>query len=112
MHYIEQVIMAMKKKKKEIKTKPDKVRNALVLVDYSAVKKTLKESVQNYLAALGKSLIDISKADLLEIQKVIENFKAQLVKEEDTIEEIKNLLETIAKIRNSSMDMELKIAEV
>jgi len=48
---------------------------------------------------------------LLAIHKEIEAYNAQLNKEADSIEEIKLLLETIAKIRNTSMDMELKINE-
>jgi hypothetical protein len=56
-------------------------------------------------------LTDIAKTDLIEIQKEIDKYNMQLTKEADSIEEIKALLESITRIRNTSMDMELKISE-
>lgn len=109
--YIEHNIMFMKQKKNLIKKKPDKVKMFLILVDYTEVKKSLKDSVKKYLDELGRLLTDIAKGDLVDIQKEIEKFNQHLNKEADSIEEIKFLLETISKIRNTSMDMELKISE-
>jgi len=109
--YIESIIMTMKQQKQVIKKKPDKVKMFLILVDYTEVKKSLKESVNKYLEELGRLLTDIAKTDLIEIQKEIDKYNMQLTKEADSIEEIKALLESITRIRNTSMDMELKISE-
>jgi len=109
--YIESIIMTMNQQKQVIKKKPDKVKMFLILVDYTEVKKSLKESVNKYLEELGRLLTDIAKTDLIEIQKEIDKYNMQLTKEADSIEEIKALLESITRIRNTSMDMELKISE-
>ncbi len=94
-----------------IKKKSDKIKKYFILVDYTQVKQTLKTEVNKFLDDLGKILTELAKSDLLAIQKEIEAYNMQLNKEADSIEEIKLLLETIAKIRNTSMDMELKINE-
>lgn len=109
--YIEHLIMFMKNKKNMIKKKSDKIKKYFILVDYTQVKQTLKTEVNKFLDDLGKILTELAKSDLLAIQKEIEAYNMQLNKEADSIEEIKLLLETIAKIRNTSMDMELKINE-
>ena len=103
--------MYMKTKKNLIKKKSDKIKKYFILVDYTQVKLTLKTEVNKFLDDLGKILTELAKSDLLAIQKEIEAYNTQLNKEASSIEEIKTLLETIAKIRNTSMDMELKINE-
>ncbi len=65
----------------------------------------------DFLKKLGEFLTNLAKTDLARIKEIIREHNEQLNKDMQSIDEIKNLLESIAKIRNKSMDMELKIAE-
>jgi len=60
---------------------------------------------------MGVILTTLAKNDLTSITKEIQKFDEDLQRDHTTIEEIKNLLEVIAKIRKTSMDMELRIGE-
>ena len=60
---------------------------------------------------LGKILADIAKQTLSTIVKEIKTYQDLLQKPMDGIELIKALLNVIAEIKNTSMDMELKIVE-
>lgn len=108
---IEPRIMVMKQTKKMIKKKQSKIRNSLIQVDYTQVKTSLRDTCMDFLKKLGEFLTNLAKTDLAKIKEIIREHNEQLSKDMQSIDEIKNLLESIAKIRNKSMDMELKIAE-
>lgn len=83
----------------------------MIYVDYTHVKASLTETVNEFLKKLGDYLTNLAKNDLAKIKEIIKEFNEQLNRDTSSIDEIKNLLDSIAKIRNKSMDMELKIAE-
>ena len=80
-------------------------------MDYSHVKSSLTDIVLEFLKKLGDYLTNLAKTDLTKIKEIIKEHNEQLSRDMTSIDEIKNLLDTIARIRNKSMDMELKISE-
>lgn len=69
------------------------------------------DKVGEWWNVLGKILADIAKQTLTAIVKEIKTYQDLLQKPMDGIELIKALLNVIAEIKNTSMDMELKIVE-
>lgn len=109
---IEMKILGFKLIRKiDIKRKTDSHQNALVLVDYSDVKRNAIEKVDEWLQLLGKVLSDIAKAALVKIMRKVKDYHESLQKEMTGIDQIKALLNVIADIKNKSMDFELQIVE-
>ena len=99
-------------KRMNIKSKQPQIQNYLVLVDYQKVINGANSQVQLWLDALGKVLQDIAIRDLSAVITETNAYEEKLKGDKETIYTIKNLLNVINDIRKSSMDMELKIAEV
>ena len=107
---IEKRLLILKKlKKQNIKQKPTHYQNSIVNVDYTDVYSNALDKVGEWWNVLGKILADIAKQTLSTIVKEIKNYQDLLQKPMDGIELIKALLNVIAEIKNTSMDMELKI---
>jgi hypothetical protein len=110
--FIERALLSLKKlKKKDIKQKPTHIKNNIVDVDYTDVYSNAMEKLLEWWNALGKILADISQKTLIAIVKEIKTYQELLEKPMDGIELIKALLNVITEIKNTSMDMELKIVE-
>jgi|688.fasta_scaffold536790_2 hypothetical protein len=110
--YIEYRIRLVKQAIKEnIKSRPDTTQNYLVRIDFTEVKSSAREKINEWLVILGKTLTDIAKSTLNNIVKEIGIYHEALQKEMNAIEPIKQLLNVIADIKNKSMDMELRIGE-
>ncbi len=108
--YIEYRIRLVKQAIKEnIKSRPDTTQNYLVRIDFTEVKSSAREKINEWLVILGKTLTDIAKSTLNNIVKEIGIYHEALQKEMNAIEPIKQLLNVIADIKNKSMDMELRI---
>lgn len=76
---IETKILGLKQIRKiDIKRKTDSHQNALVLVDYSDVKRNAIEKCDEWLALLGKVLENIAKSALLKIVKKIKEYHEML----------------------------------
>ena len=109
---IEKRLLILKKlKKQNIKQKPTHYQNSIVNVDYTDVYSNALDKVGEWWNVLGKILADIAKQTLSAIVKEIKTYQDLLQKPMDGIELIKALLNVIAEIKNTSMDMELKIVE-
>jgi len=84
---IETKILGLKQIRKiDIKRKTDSHQNALVLVDYSDVKRNAIEKCDEWLALLGKVLENIAKSALLKIVKKIKEYHEMLQKDPTGIE--------------------------
>jgi hypothetical protein len=67
--------------------------------------------VNDWLNVLGETLIDMSTKDLNAILKDIFEYERHLKTEVHGIDGLKHVLNVISEIKNTSMDMELRIHE-
>lgn len=69
------------------------------------------DKVNEWLNVLGETLIDMSTKDLNYIVKDINEYEKHLKTEVHGIDGLKHVLNIISEIKNTSMDMELRINE-
>lgn len=86
--------------------------NFFVLIDYLEVKSQAFEKVNEWLNALGESLIDISQKELKHTVNDIGEYEKHLKTEVHGIDGLKHVLNIISEIKNTSMDMEFRINEI
>lgn len=107
----EETLLSLKKHHQLIADMPDQNHNFFVLINYKEVKQTAFEKVNEWQNVLGETLIEMSTKDLNAILKDILEYEKHLKTEVHGIEGLKHVLNVISEIKNTSMDMELRIHE-
>jgi dynein heavy chain len=90
---------------------PDHNQIFFVLINYQEVKQQAFDKVSEWLNVLGDTLIDMSTKDLNVIVKDILEYEKHLKTEVHGIDGLKHVLNIISEIKNTSMEMELRINE-
>jgi len=87
-------------------------QNYFVLIDNSEVKQASIDKVDEWLEAFGEILNKMATNELKQIMKETQDYEKALKGEMGDIEQLKDLLNIISKIKNISMDMEFRVIEV
>jgi len=109
---IEKRMFSYKQLIQEFEEQPaERVAN-YVTIDFRPVIETFKNAAREWLDKYGNVLRAMGDRELQAIKKEIEDYREKIRKNPTEIESLKALLNEIAKIRDISMNMEFRIADV
>jgi dynein heavy chain len=83
-----------------------------IKIDFTKVKRTFENQCKDRIVRISQSLIKIVDKDAEDLKQVILKYYNEIRKEEGTRGQVKDTLNTLAKIRDSTEDKEFEIAEL
>jgi len=109
---IEALIANFKKMKNEIEILPNQTTSAFIIVDYTQVKLAAYEKIDEWLQMLSKILNDMAFKEYTFINWEIIDYTNALDDDPSSIDLLKKILNVITEIKDKSMEMEFRIADV
>lgn len=109
---IEALIANFKKMKNEIEILPNQTTSAFIIVDYTQVKLAAYEKIDEWLQMLSKILNDMAFKEYTFINREIIDYTNALDDDPSSIDLLKKILNVITEIKDKSMEMEFRIADV
>ena len=109
---IETHISDYKKIRKDIDSLPSFTTSYFIIIDFNAVKIAAQEKVDEWLSMLSKILTDIAFKEYSFITREILDYTSALEDDPSSIDLLKKILNVITEIKDKSMEMEFRIADV
>lgn len=97
---------------KEFESQDNELNIGFIRVDFSNVKQAYIAQCKEALARIGGALLKICEKQTEEIYRLIFNYNTMIDQEADTLSELKEYLNTLSEIKNSTMDVEFKIQDL
>jgi dynein heavy chain len=97
---------------KEYEDASDQEDVDFIKIDFTKVKKTFENQCKDRIVRIAQSLIKIVDKDAEDLKQVILKYYNEIRKEEGTRAQVKDTLNTLAKIRDSTEDKEFEISEL
>jgi dynein heavy chain len=96
----------------EFEESPDEIDADFIKMDFTKVKRAFINQTKERFKKIGAILIKVCEKDSEELKQEILNYYNEIKKEEDTRDQLKKCLNTLAKIKDSTLDMEFAIGEL
>ena len=96
----------------EFKSQKNEINAGFIRVDFLNVKEAYISQCKDSLSRIGKAFLKISEKQTEEIYKIIMNYNNLIDQEADTLKELKDYLNILTEIKNSTMDIEFQIMDV
>ena len=97
---------------KEFEASPNEADADFIKIDFTKIKRIFENQAKERIRSIASSLNKIVNREAEELHSSFENFKNEIKVEESKKDGVKKILNTLAKIKDSTEDKEFEIAEL